>query len=866
MERGTSMNGEQVRRLFFQAMELEPARRVMFVERWDGSPEVQAAVLTLLRHDSPGETFFRQAVSRELPHPVHDGEQFGPYRLCELLGRGGMGAVFKAERIDGEIRQTVAIKVVERGWLDAQAFERFRQERQILSGLVHPNIAQLLDGGTREDDLPYLVMEYVEGLRLDQYCAEHQLGISDRLRVFLPLCAAVEFAHRKLVVHRDLKPSNVLVTADGAPKLLDFGIAKAIDPDAGSRTQTIALTPDFASPEQLLGREVTTATDVYGLGAVLYHLLTDCAPRPVKDLSSGEVERAIYEAGPVRPSALRPELKGDLENILLHALEPQPSSRYGSVRELADDIGRYLERRPVRATPYGWQYRARRFFQRHAAASLAAGFATFAIFAGAGVSIYEARQARHRFDQVRELANHLIFDFEQSIRDVPGTLAARQKMAATARTYLKSLSADAKGSPDLTRELAESYFLLSRIEFNAGQSEAAMRGVETSIALLRSVRDDCCGPPERRLLYIRALADQARYRQDARDLAGARTISSQAVTEAREWLRISPGLDPAQQALMLAVAMDGLIAQGNGNQTQARQLFEESLTVGAGLVRAHPEDEELAYQQARNAYLLSNLGYVQQNGTVARDAARQSREVLDRLLTTHPENGRWQQLRVMALSILSQGERLLADAGDSTMAPQALESAQLAYTYAKVNSERNVGDRNWADQFAVIATMLGIELRANQKLPEALALVREAGTTIDRLVKEEPKRHRFHYLSGNNKVVQADVLITMRRWNDADAMLREALPVLDAAIQEAPSDFYAMETKVSVLADQVIVSHQLGDLSRARAVHRDAMAMVSEMISKDPAVRESITAMSKLQREARSLGLPEVIPTSEGAR
>ena len=204
-----------------------------------------------------------------------------------------MGAVYMAERVDGELRQRVAIKIVERGWLDAEALGRFRQERQILSRLVHQNIVQLLDGGTREDGIPYLVMEHVEGLRLDQYCTQHQLGIPNRLRVFLRLCDAVEFAHRKLVVHRDLKPSNVLVTAEGSVKLLDFGIAKAFDADAGSRTQTVVLTPDFASPEQILGQEVTTATDVYGLGAVLYHLLTGQPPHPVKELSSGEQQRAI---------------------------------------------------------------------------------------------------------------------------------------------------------------------------------------------------------------------------------------------------------------------------------------------------------------------------------------------------------------------------------------------------------------------------------------------------------------------------------------------------------------------------------------------------------------------------------------------
>ena len=852
------MDAEEVRSLFFRAMEVEPAGRPAFMESSGTPPEVQAAVLTLLRYDSTEETFFKRAVFDELPRPARDGERFGAYELRELLGRGGMGAVFKAERADGELRQVVAIKIVERGWLDAQAFERFRQERQILSGLVHPNIAQLLDGGTREDGIPYLVMEYVEGLRLDQYCAQHQLGIAERLRVFLPLCGAVEFAHHKLVVHRDLKPSNVVVTPEGAPKLLDFGVAKAIDPGAGSLTQTLVLTPDFASPEQVLGREITTATDVYGLGAVLYHLLTDQPPHPIKDLSPREMERAICEVGPARPSSVRAELKGDLENILLKALEPEPARRYGSARELAEDIEGYLGRRPVRATPHRWPYRARRFLARHAVASLAACLAAVAILAGAGVSVYEARRAQQRFDQVRELANRFIFDFEKSIRDLPGTLSARQRMAATAQEYLGKLAADSKGSPGLTRELAASYYQLSRIELNAGQSELAMRDVEKAIALLRGIRDDCCGPPEQRLLFIRALTDQARYRHDAKDLAGARAISSGAVKQSREWLQSSPGSEAARRALMLALGMDGLIAQGMGNPTEARQLFDESVTLGSGLVRENPGDDDLAYQQARSAYLLANLGYTLQNGALARDAAQQSREILDRLLAQHPENSRWQQLRVMAVSILSQGLRLLADAGrNPELGSKALESARLAYDLAKTNAERNTGDRNWADQFAVIATMLAVELRANHMVSDALRLVREAGGAIDRLLAEEPKRHRYRFLAANNRLMQAEMLISLNRLADADAVLRDAIPILDAVIKDVPDDFYTMETKVSVLADQAIVAHKLGDIERARVVCRDGLDLAAGLIRKDPAIQTSITGMSKLRREARALGVSD---------
>ena len=253
-----------------------------------------------------------------------------------------MGAVYKAERADGELSQTVAIKVIERGWLNPRSLDRFRQERQILAGLVHPNIARLIDGGTRADGVPYLVMEYVDGLPLDQFCEQKKLKIAERLRLLLPLCDAVDSAHQQLIVHRDLKPSNVLVDAAGEPKLLDFGIAKAIDHSSGAETQTITLTPDFASPEQARGEPATTATDIYGLGAVLYFLLTGRAPHTAGNLSAGELQRLISETPPPKPSTVDPALRGDIENIVLKALHPEPARRYRSAREMGEDIERYL--------------------------------------------------------------------------------------------------------------------------------------------------------------------------------------------------------------------------------------------------------------------------------------------------------------------------------------------------------------------------------------------------------------------------------------------------------------------------------------------------------------------------------------------
>jgi eukaryotic-like serine/threonine-protein kinase len=850
------MEAEDVRRLFLRALDVEPAAQAEFLAGSGSPPEVQRAVLTLLRYDEGAESLFQQSLSRELLPESFIEQRFGPYRLRQLLGRGGMGAVFKAERVDGELSQIVAIKIVERGWLDPRAYERFRQERQILAGLEHPNIAPLLDGGTREDGLPYLVMEYVDGLRLDQYCAQHGLGITERLRVFLPLCDAVEYAHRKLIVHRDLKPSNVLVTTGGVPKLLDFGVAKAVDPGASGRTQTLVLTPDFSSPEQARGDEVTTATDVYGLGAVLYHLLTGRPPNPVEGLSPRELEHAICEVGPSRPSLHHPDLKGDLENILLKALRLDPAARYASARELAEDIERFLERRPVQATPQRWWYRTRRFVQRHALATAAACLAGAAILAGVGVSIYEARRAQHRFNQVRELANRSIFDFEKSIRDVPGTLAARQKMAATARSYLANLAGDAQGDATLTRELAESHFLLSRAEYSAGQSEAALRDLQESAALLHAVRDDCCGQPVQRLLYIRVLADLARCRLDARDGGGARTISRDALRQAREWTKTAPGQDEARRALMTALASDGMLAQAQGNPTESQLLLRESTEVGARLVRENPADEELAYQQARSQYLLANLERDLQHGEATRDAAEQSKLILDQLLDKHPENGRWQQLRVMAVSTVADGLHYMA-AQNPALEIQSLESARLAYQLAKTNAERNTGDKNWADQFAVTTTRLAAALQENRRGREAVPLLQEAGATIDRLVIADTKNRRPRYLRANNRLLVSELLIDQNALADADVVLNEADRDIDELLKEAPDDFHTAHNRLAVLANHVVVDYRLGNLDRARGHCRSGLDLAASFIRRDPALKDSLTGLNKLRRHASLLGIAD---------
>jgi eukaryotic-like serine/threonine-protein kinase len=507
-----SVDSAVLRDLFRRAADLSATDRDHFLSTLN--EETRSALNALLESDREAEVFFERILDDAQPPLSKAGQRFGPYEIRELIGQGGMGAVFRAERVDGEFRQVVALKIIERAWLNPRVADRFRQEREFLAGLVHANIAHLIDGGTRADGIPYLAMEYVEGVPLDVYCKEHRLTIAERLRLFLPLCDAVDSAHQRLIVHRDLKPSNVLVTSTGEPKLLDFGIAKALDA-GGDSTHTLVFTPDFASPEQARGEAATTATDVYGLGAVLYFMLVGRAPHTVTATSPAEINKQIAETVLARPSSIVPELKGDLDNILLKSLHRDPLRRYRSAREFAQDVGRHLGHRPVLATPDSFSYRTRRFLQRHTIASLAAGLAIVATVSGTAAALYQARRAERRFAQVRTLSNRFVFDFEAAIRDLPGSLAARRMVASTAREYLTSLAEDAKHDPSLNGELAEAYYRLSRVESSMGESAQATDHLRKTIDLLKYSKSDCCGTPAQRSRYIFATADLARFEDDS---------------------------------------------------------------------------------------------------------------------------------------------------------------------------------------------------------------------------------------------------------------------------------------------------------------------------------------------------------------
>jgi serine/threonine protein kinase len=563
---------KQVRDLAGAALDRPEAERRAFLAAACGADEaLRAEVSSLLAaadevRDSP---FLENAVAltdgvatgttSETVEALPPGCRVGPYEILEAIGHGGMGSVYRAVRADETYRQVVAVKVVRRGMETPAAQRRFREERQILAALEHPGIARLLDGGTTEDGLPYLVMEHVPGDPIDAYCDGGRLGVPERLRLFVKVCEAVHHAHRSLVVHRDLKPGNILVTPEGTPKLLDFGIARLLSPpDAATpadhtATSLRAFTPQYASPEQVRGTPVTTSSDVYSLGVVLYELLAGSRPhegglahemmaaicnvdpdRPstcvartkIRTTGSATAEitpEAVSETRGLSPALLRRKLSGDLDTIVLKALRKAPTDRYASVEALADDVRRHLEGRPVQARPQTAGYRAGKFVRRNPGLVAASVLALAALLGGSVVSTRQARIARgeraraeKRFTDVRKLANSLIFELHDSIEDLPGATAARKLIVERALEYLDSLAEEAGEDLSLQRELADAYKRIGDLQggpytANLGDTPSALRSYERA----RSIRQALLASHPGEVSDLVGLAEASRLTADA---------------------------------------------------------------------------------------------------------------------------------------------------------------------------------------------------------------------------------------------------------------------------------------------------------------------------------------------------------------
>jgi serine/threonine protein kinase len=546
----------------------------------ESNPELASLVEALLVEQRLlEEEHFLEHSPAQLPEPVLAGQSFGAYTLISAIGHGGMGSVWLARRNDGRFERKAAVKLLNLALMGRGGEERFKREGRILGQLNHPHIAELLDAGVSSGGQPYLVLEYVDGQHADVYCDEHTRNVEARIRLFLDVLAAVAHAHTNLVVHRDIKPSNVLVTSDGQVKLLDFGIAKLLEDEAQPGAATLltreagsALTPQYAAPEQITGEPVTTATDVYALGVLLFVLLTGQHPAGPGPHSTAKLLNFIVETEPPRMSTivaragtegemivssaskrgatadrLRRRLQGDLDTIVAKALKKNPRERYASVNSMAEDLGRYLRHEPIRARPDAMAYRAAKFLRRYWLPVSAAALVIASLSAGLYTASHERSIAERRFSQLRQLSNK-IFDLDEDIRNLPGSTQARQRLVSAALEYLDGLAPAAHGDLDLSQDIADGYWRIAGIQgvptqLNLGEPEKAEASMKRADELTEAVL--ASRPKDRRALLRSAGIAQERMilaQEEHRD-ADAIAYAGKASHRLDEFLRLGDATD-----------------------------------------------------------------------------------------------------------------------------------------------------------------------------------------------------------------------------------------------------------------------------------------------------------------------------------
>jgi len=635
-------------RLFHELADLpRQDREKVFAER-QIAPEVRAEVESLLGYDSPGDHLLTETVANVAEDMLQSGSDevttWGPYRRIRLIGAGGMGSVYLAERSDGEIQQKVAVKLLradsERpGWR-----ERFLRERQFLASLDHPAIARLIDAGHTKDGSPYLVMEYVDGVPIDVYA--ESIGLREKLALFVLVCEGVSHAHSQLIIHRDLKPSNIFVTASGQPKLLDFGIAKLLDQDDSTQTMDRLLTPNYASPEQVLGAPQTTASDVYSLGAVLYKILTGESPR------EAETPATRLEA----------DVPSDVEYILRKALRREPPERYASAEAFANDIRAFLEFRPVQARSGDVWYRTRKFVRRYWLPVSAAAVAIVSLAAGAALANHARTVAERRFNEVRQLSNKL-FDIDIQVRQLPGSSHARQLIVETSLNYLRRLAGDLNGDPALALDLGTAYMRVGRVQGvpispNLGQMENAEQNLRIAESLIQLVLE---AQPENRTAFIRA----AQIAHDRMVLAESRRPDSDALPlayESEKWLNkyLSSGKvdeDEKDQVVIVGMNVANWYARKEAND-DAFRLLRRTIEIA----KATNQPRQAGGAQIVVARALRGIGDLDGALAAARDAVS--------LTEPPPGDSVIGRLTTFGLALVTQGEVLGEDEGINLGRPQ----------------------------------------------------------------------------------------------------------------------------------------------------------------------------------------------------
>lgn len=805
---------QRVREILDQAIEKDASERSRYLDQaCNGDSELRSEVESLLRsHDDAGSVFLKNPAAdlktAVAAAPAHSriGRRIGAYEIVEEIGHGGMGEVYRAVRADGQFEQHVAIKLVRAGMDAPTILERFRNERQILASLDHANIARLYDGGNTPDGVPYLVMELIEGTPIDDYCAKSRLGIPERLSLFLQICSAVQFAHQRLVIHRDIKPGNILVTAQGVPKLLDFGIAKILDRVAGSETTMLhPMTPEYASPEQIRGESITTASDVYSLGVVFYKLLTGRSPYPEKTRSPLEFAKAICEIEPARPSTVIRStdtsgefvntpgtLKGDLDSIAAKALRKEPSRRYSSVEQLAQDIRLHLQDLPVTATPDSASYRLNKFVRRHKTGVAAAALIVFAVSAGVAATLWEARtavreraRAERRFNDVRKLANSFLFEFDDSIKDLPGSTPARSLVVKRALEYLDGLAAEARGDRSLQMEIAAAYQRVGQVQGdptfpNLGDSKGALESSNKALVILDRLA------------------------------------------------RAEPGNQQVLLSLAAVHQQIGNVMHFSGDTAGAVEHSGKALTIYESLAESLANDPGFQTQRVTETYHHANLLSLAGSLDEAVAEYKQAVDLSQQIVTAHPTE---QQGRIHLATSLDGLGNVLQEKGDTA---GALENRRKGLAIREELARLDPNNAHYRRQLAFSHHNVGLSLVQAGEPGPALIQFRQELSLFESLSAADPKdvqgrrnRSLAHKQIGDVLIRSEDVrgaLAQYRRAYDIDRELVSADPLNSQALL----DLSFSESKLGSALGK------LGETQQALTVMRSGVARQESLAAKDP--------------------------------
>lgn len=796
--------------LFNAALDLPPDERFAYLEReCDGDPEMLFEVRAMVDADSAaGATIDRAMVSGAEAWALATeeqaiGQRLGPYRITGFLGRGGMGAVYRAVRDDAAFQKEVAIKLL-RGGLDSRSvLRRFEQERQILARLEHPNIARLLDGGTGEGGVPFLVMEFVEdGIPVTEHCSKAGLNLEQRLLLFLEICAAVGYAHQNLIVHRDIKPGNILVDKAGSVKLLDFGIARVLS-DNADQTVTVAgaqmLTPEYASPEQVRGEPVSTATDVYSLGIILYELLTGRKAQEIHDTSLAAIARIVCESTPIRPSQASAngntirgrDLRGDLDTIILKALHKDRDRRYSSVEQFADDIRAYLNGLPIKARPDSFSYRAAKFLGRN---RLSVALATAAVVMLSVSGFFLWRQAgatQRRFDQVRHLSNSFLFEFHDAIETLPGSTKARRLVVEKGLQYLEALAVDAANDPQLAREVGVGYKKLGDVQgdplrSNLGDTKGALESYKRAVLMLDGAWRAEGQSPEGRKDLQDALYRLASVQRYSNDTKGSLDSFNQAITHGEAFLKAKPGdiegmrlLARTHDQMGRMVAIIG-VDEGLRSAQRAVQIREELNFMGVG-DRAALGDLGSSY--ATLGLVLARMGKTDD----ALEAYKKSLGMQQRIATMFPDDVGAQRTLMIAMSHV--GDTL----GNSHMISLG-RFAEGAEVYAKVvERARWLVSVDPLDKKAQVDLAFGLlrygnTLRAAADYEKSWAAMEEARVLLDKLHREDPKNSRITQNLAFLHFQFAELYAARSMFSMAVAKNEEAMALIQTLMNADPRD------------------------------------------------------------------------------